>query len=204
MRWSQTEGLNVKKTILIASSALVIGTTASANSLISAGPQGNIAKSSLSASPSSEWNRLSLRGGKNVEIWTIDGDELNKVTFYGGIPVGQPLFREADKKHAPLPRVTANMLITDIPAILESSYRIQLHTMQMSIDSQEPATISGYKGIKFTYSFIREDDEVERKGEAVGAFVGDRLYIVCYEAPIVHFFDKDVEKFRQLASTLKF
>ena len=96
------------------------------------------------------------------------------------------------------------MLFTDIPSILESTYRIQLHTVQMSIDSQEPTTVSGQKGIKFTYSFVRDDDEVERKGEAVGAFVSDRLYIVSYEAPAIHFFDKDVDKFRQIVTTVKF
>jgi len=174
-----------------------------ANSLVSPGPQPKIARSTLSAIPNSEWNRLSQRGGKFVEIWTLDGDELNKVTFYGGVPVGQTLFREADKKRAPLPRVTANMLITDIPALLESSYRIQLNTTQMSIDSQEPTLVGGHKGVRFTYSFVRQDDEVQRKGEAVGAVVGDRLYLVAYEAPAIHFFDKDVEKFRQLAATLK-
>jgi len=193
----------MNKTAVTLSLAVLLATNASANSLISPGPQSKIARSSLSANPSTEWNRLSERGGKNVEIWTIDGDELNKVTFFGGVPVGEPLLKEADKKHAPLPRVTANMLITDIPAILESSYRIQLHTMRMSIDNQEPTTVGGHKGIKFTYSFVREDDEVERKGEAVGAFVGDRLYLVTYEAPAINFFDKDVDKFRQLVTTLK-
>jgi hypothetical protein len=190
-----------KSTVAVAASLLA--TNAFANSLINPGPHEKIARSTLSAAPATEWNKLSERGGKNVELWTLDGDGLNKVTFFGGIPVGQPLFKEADKKHAPLPRVTANMLITDIPAILESTYRIQLHTMQMSIDNQEPTTVSGQKGIKFTYTFVREDDEVERKGEAVGAFVGDRLYIVAYEAPAIHFFDKDVDKFRQLVTTLK-
>jgi hypothetical protein len=191
---------------LILSAALVCGVAASpaaGNSLVAVGPQAKIAKSTLSAVPGSEWNKLSYRGGKNVEIWTIDGDELNKVTFYGGVKVGQTLFKEADKKHAPLPRVTSNMLITDIPSLLESSYRIQLNTTQMSIDSQEPASIDGHKGIRFTFSFVRQDDEVQRKGEAVGAFVGDRLYLVTYEAPALHFFDKDVAKFRQLSQTLK-
>jgi hypothetical protein len=193
----------MNKMIFYASAGVLIAGTASANSLIGPGPHTNIARSNLSASPGTEWDKLSERGGKNVEIWTLDGDELNKITFFGGIPVGQPLFKETDKKHAPLPRVTPNMLITDIPAILESSYRIQLHTMQMAIGDQEPTNLGGYKGIKFTYTFVREDDEVERKGEAVGAFVGDRLYIVAYEAPAIHFFDKDIEKFRQLVTTLK-
>src|SRR4051794_8099666 len=120
--------LNVAAALVIAS----LSTIALCNSLVSPGEQTKIARSSLSASPAAEWNRLSFRGGKNVEIWTIDGDELNKVTFYGGIEVGNPLFKEMNKKEKPLPRVTPNMLITDIPALLESSYRSQFSVNQMS------------------------------------------------------------------------
>ena len=193
------------KRLLITTAMLaVIAGPALANSLVAPGPVTKIARSTLSAAPGTEWNRLSARGGKNVEIWTVDGDDLNKVTFYGGVPVGDTLFRAADRKNAPLPKVTPNMLITDIPALLESSYRSQYNTTQMSIDSQEPASVGGHRGIKFTYSFVRQDDELKRKGEAAGAFVGGKLYLVSYEAPSIHFFDKDVASFRQLATTLKF
>lgn len=188
--------------ILVLGTSL-IATPAISNSLVSPGPRAKIARSTLAASPSNEWNKLSFRGGKNVEIWTIDGDSLNKVTFYGGIEVGKPLYREADKKDRPLPRVTANMLITDIPTLLESSYRSQHSVSQMSIDTQEPVMVGGHKGIRFTYTFALQDEDVVRKGEAVGAFIANRLYLVGYEAPALHFFDKDVEKFRQLAKTLK-
>lgn len=182
-----------------------VGTApALANSLISPGPQAKVARSSISVSPNGEWNRLKLKAGKNVETWTVDGPELNKVTFYGGIAVGQPMLRETDKKNQPLPRVTANMLITDIPALLETSYRTQFNASQISIDSQEPIVVGGHKGISFTYSFVRPDDEVQRKGEAVGAVVGNRLFLVTYEAPAIHFFDKDVKRFRQVVETLKF
>ena len=182
---------------------VTVATPVLGNSLVTPGPQANIAGSSLSASPSIAWNRLSRRDGKNTEVWTIDGDQLNKIVFYGGIAVGQPLMREVDKKNQPPPRVTANMLITDIPALLEQSYRSKGNVVQMSIDSQEPTLVAGYKGIHFSYSFVRQDDEVQRRGEAVGAVVKNKLYLVTYEAPALHFFDADVEQFRQLASTLK-
>ena len=189
--------------LTLAFSVTFLASPALANSLVSPGPRAKIARSTLSASPSYEWNKLSYRGGKNVEVWTIDGDQLNKITFYGAIEVGKPLFREADKKERPLPRVTPNMLITDIPSLLESSYRSQFSVSQMTIDAQEPTLVSGYKGIKFSYTFARQDEDVVRKGEAVGAFIKDRLYLVAYEAPAIHFFDKDVEKFRQLVTTLR-
>jgi hypothetical protein len=177
-----------------------LATPASSNSLVPPGPRAGIAKSTLSATPNNEWNKLSRNDGRNTEVWTIDGDELDKVTFFGGIDHGKPLLREVDRKHRPLPKVKVNMLITDIPTLLESTYRVR-GVNQMSVDVQEPAMLGTHKGIRFTYSFTR-DDEVLRKGEGIGALVGGKLYLVTYEAPALHFFEKDVEKYRTLAATL--
>lgn len=174
-----------------------------ANSLVGPGQRSGIAKSRISATPAGEWNKLSLRQGENVEIWTLDGDSLNKVTFFGGVPAGQPLLRERDKKNSPLPKVAANMLVTDIPTLLETTYRSQFAVTQMTIDTQAPAVLDGHRGIRFTYSFTKADDEVRRKGEAVGAMVNGQLYLVSYEAPEIYFFDKDVEKFKALAASIK-
>ena len=193
----------LKTSIALAALTCGLPSAGAANSLVPPGPRSQIARSAFAASPTSEWNRLSAREGRNVETWTIDGPQLNKVNFFGGIEVGRPLFREANRRNQPLPRVTANMLITDIPALLESSYRSQFAVSRMSIDSQIPETIGGHQGIRFTYCFVRTDDQVERRGEAVGAVVGNRLYMVTYEAPAIYFFEKDLEKFRQLAGTLR-
>lgn len=191
------------RTVIITAIFSLMASPAIANSLIGPGPKAGIAKSRLSATPDGEWNRLSRKDGKNVELWTLDGDSLNKVSFFGGIPVGEPLLREIDRKNRPLPKVAGNMLITDIPALLESTYRSQFSVNQMQIDAQEPALLDGNKGIRFTYAFSRADDEVQRKGEGIGAMVNGQLFLVIYEAPALYFFDKDVEKFRKLAATLK-
>jgi hypothetical protein len=189
--------------IMIAALFAASSSACFANALISPGPHPAIAQSRLSATPDGQWNRLSRRDGKNVELWTLDGDALNKVTFFGGIPAGRPLLREIDKKNRPLPKVMGNMLITDIPALLESTYRSQFAVNQLQIESQEPALLDGNKGIRFIYAFTRADDEVLRKGEGIGAMVGGQLYLVTYEAPALYFFDKDLEKFHKLIATLK-
>jgi len=177
---------------------------AAGNSLVAPGTHAKVAHSSLSAKPMAEWNRLSRVDGKNVEVWTIDGDSLNKVSFYGGIASGKPLLREADKKRDPLPKVSATMLMTDIPALLESTYR-SLHLVdQMEIGDQTPALLGGHKAIRFSYALTSSGDEVRRNGEAIGALVNGKLFLVTYEAPALHFFDKDIEKYRQLADSLSF
>ena len=185
---------------LFALCLLALAAPALSNSLIPPGPRAGIAKSSLAAVPSSEWNRLSRTDGKFTEVWTIDGDELDKVTFFGGVIRGEPLLREVNRKHQPLPTVKATMLITDIPALLESTYRIR-GARQKSVDTQEPATLGSHKAIRFTYSFTR-DDEVRRKGEGIGALVNGKLHLVTYEAPALHFFDKDVARYRALVASI--
>lgn len=173
-----------------------------ANTLVSPGPHGAIAGSKLSASPITEWNKLRRNDGSHTEVWTIDGDQLNKVTFFAAIGSGRPLMREVHKRQTPLPHVSTTMLITDIPALLESTYRSQFAVDHMQIGAQEPALVAGHKGIHFAYSLTRADDEVERKGEGFGAMIGGELYMVTYEAPALYYFDKDVAKFRALAASL--
>lgn len=177
---------------------------AQANSLIGAGEHKGVAKSSIATSSTGEWNKLSRSDGPGTEIWTRDGDNLNKVTFFGGIGSGLPIFKERNKKEAPLPKVTSNMLLPDIPALLEATYRSQYQVNRISIDSQDIAAVNGKQAIRFTYSYMRGEDEVERKGEAVGTLVNNKLYLVTYEAPAIYFFGKDLEDFRRISQTLKF
>lgn len=192
----------MNRILLLIATLFIVAGPASANTLVRPGPQAKIARSSLAAQPDTEWNRLRERGGRNVEIWTLDGDQLNKVMFFGGIASGKPIVSEMDKKHAPLPKVSATMLPTDIPALLESTYRAQFQVNRMTVDRQEAAQLGGRKAIRFSYSFVRQDDEVERRGEAIGAMVDGRLYMVLFEAPSLYFFDRDLDKFRRLAATV--
>jgi hypothetical protein len=189
--------------VTAALSIIVCAPAFGGNSLVEPGVQQAVAKSTLTAKADGEWNRLGRRDGKFVELWTRDGDSLNKVAFFAGVPTGQPLLRELNKKNRPLPKVSGNMLITDIPTLLESSYRIQFNANRFAVNDQEPITFSGYPGIKFTYTFTNDADEVERKGEAVGAFIKNKLYLIAYEAPAIYFFDKDLGAFRKLVSSLK-
>jgi hypothetical protein len=177
---------------------------AKANSLVAPGGHIGVAKSTIAVSSSGEWNKLSFTEGPGLEVWTRDGDKLNKVAFFGGIASGMPIYRERNKKDAPLPKVAANMLLPDIPALLEATYRSQYQVNQISIDSQDVITINGKQAIRFTYTYARGEDEVERKGEAIGSVIKGKLYMVTYEAPAIFYFDRDLPDFRKMAETLRF
>ncbi|UZW56516.1 hypothetical protein NUH86_07075 [Sphingobium sp. JS3065] len=172
------------------------------NALMRAGTSVAVAKSTLTVTPEREWNRLSARPGRNSESWTLDGDDLNGVNFYS-IETGRTLFREVSRKTRPLPRFSSTMLLTDIPALLENSYRIALGTTLFSMTHVEPASFLGEKGVRFSYSFRKQMEDVSRSGEAVGAIVKGRLYLVTFDAPAILYFDRDVAGFRQIVASAR-
>jgi hypothetical protein len=173
-----------------------------AGRLKSAGVPVTVAKSTLTVTPDQSWNK-GARPGRLSEAWTLDGLSINELTFYGGILDNTTLFREVNKTTKPLPRFSKTMLAPDVAQLFESSYRVALGTSLMTIDSIEPATFAGNQGFKFTYSFAVED-EVKRKGEARGAIIGGKLYMITYEAPRIHYFDRDLESFRKIADSARF
>ncbi len=186
----------------LALAALVAAPVYAAGRLKTAGVPTVVAKSTLTVTPDRAWNKGG-RPGRLSEAWTLDGLSINELTFYGGILDGKTLFREADKVNAPLPKFNKTMLAPDIATLLESSYRVALGTSLMQIESIEPSTLAGSPGFKFTYSFAVQD-EVKRRGVARGAIIGDKLYLITYEAPRIHYFDRDVDSFNKIADSARF
>ena len=191
--------------LLATATALAVATpVAAGNKLRPAGQRIAVAKSAMTVQPGTEWNKLSERPGRNAETWTQDGDELNDLSFYGGIESGRPLFREVDKKNKPLPKVSATMLITDIPVLVENSYRIARDASSMTIDKIEPIAFAGNKGVRFTYTFSKQNETLQRRGEARGAVVGGKLYLVTYEAPSLYYYDRSAAAARVVADSVRF
>jgi hypothetical protein len=186
--------------IIVAALALHATPVLASNTLIASGAPVAVAKSPLTVTPDREWNKMGARPGRNSETWTIDGDGLNDVTFYGGIETGRTLFREVSKKAKPLPHFSATMLLTDLPTLFADSYSIALDTQLMTIDSVEPTAFLGQKGIRFAFTFSRLNEEVRRKGEAVAAIVDGKLYMITFEAPDVFYFQRDQPAYRAIVT----
>src|SRR3546814_4679572 len=116
------------------------------------------AKSAMKVTPARDWNSLSIRPGKKAETWTLDGEQLDDVTFYGGIAPGEPLIRERSKKHKPLPKFTSETLLIEVPELLEGTYRTQKGIGTFSITSSNPDRFLGKDGIRFTYEYVEADN----------------------------------------------
>jgi hypothetical protein len=173
-----------------------------ANSLRAKGAAAQVAGSALSVTPPRDWNRLSMRPGKRSETWTLDGEQLNDVTFYAGIEPDQPLVRERKKKSDPLPRFTATTLLAEVPELLERTYRTVRGTGSFTTTGVSPEPFLGSTGVRFTYEYA-DDDNLTRKGEGRAALIGGKLYMATFDAPRLHYYDRSLPDFRALADSAK-
>jgi|TARA_Y100001001_G_C8005217_1_gene307772 hypothetical protein len=188
---------------LFALASLVsIAPPASAHKLREKGETFQVANSDVTVTPSRDWNRLRGRIGKRVETWTLDGEQLNDVTFFGGIDAGDPLVRERSKKHDPLPKFTNSTLLVEVPELLEGTYRTYKDLAAFQLLNVEPGPFLGSAGVRFTYEFT-DQDQLTRKGEARATIIEGKLYMLTFDAPRLHYFDQTIADFRALADSAK-
>src|SRR3546814_1782903 len=92
--WLKLKGERVNKSVwtrVVAIGAAVMLTVsmAQANGYREKNMVVKVAKSAMKVTPARDWNSLSIRPGKKAETWTLDGEQLDDVTFYGGIAPGE-------------------------------------------------------------------------------------------------------------------
>jgi hypothetical protein len=162
-----------------------------------------VAKSSMKVVPGQGWNSWSFHPGKKSELWSYDGPVLNQIEFIGGVGDGEPLAKERNKKDKPLPKFSARMLPTDIAQVYEQTQRIVTQSPDFTVDSMEPVAFAGRPGVKFTFHFTKPDEEITRKGEARGAIIGGKLYLITYTATALHYFDAHLAQAQAIMDSAK-
>lgn len=162
-----------------------------------------VAKSTLTVTPTVDWNKASGRPSPKGEMWTLDGAALDELSFFAGIAPGEALYREPNKKDQPLPKFSAKMLAPDIVQMFEASNRIILKTSLFEIDKLEPAKLAGQDGVKFTYHYTVQGEEVRRKGEARAAIIGGKLYLINFVAPTIHYYDATIDQARAIMDSAR-
>lgn len=185
---------------LLAIAALLGAGAARAHGYREQGKPVAVAAATLVVTPTRDWNQLSGKPGKKAEAWTLDGEQLDQVTFYGGIAPGEPLIRERDKKGKPLPKFTRETLLAEVPGLLESTYRTDRAIASFTLLDARPERFLGTDGIRFAYEYV-DDDNLPRKGEARAALVKGLLYMATLDAPRLHYFDRVAPDFRALADS---
>jgi len=180
----------------------LLPSAAMAHKLREQGGAVSIADSPLTVTPGRDWNRLDGNVGKHTETWTLDGGQLNDLTFFAGIEPGKPLVRERSKKREPLPKFGAGTLLVELPELFEATYRTAKQIADFRVTDVQPTRFLGQDGVMFTYEYV-DQDQLTRKGEAHAAIVAGRLYMIGFDAPRLHYFERNIGDFHRIVQSAR-
>jgi hypothetical protein len=159
-----------------------------------------VARNSMRVTPGSAWNKAPVSGLliPEAESWTQNGLLLDEISFVGGLAPGKAITRQRRKADQKVPTFTAGMSPQDLVAMVETLHRIRGDAVFETV-ALAPRPFLGATGLQYDYAFVGAD-EVKRRGRAVLAVVGERLYLIALEGASSHYFDAALPEFERLAT----
>lgn len=158
----------------------------------------------MTVTPSADWNQAGARPGKQGFAWTQDGFGLNGMEFFAGVSAGQPLYRERSVKQNPMPHYDSSMLLPDLVDFFERSFRVQGQLTDFVVESSEPATFGGHKGMTLRYRYSLPNDRLKRRGVARLAVVDKQLFVGNFYGPELHYFPAGLPQAEAMLDSARF
>jgi hypothetical protein len=137
---------------------------------------------------------------KDVEDWTLNGPILDGISFVSGMNSGRELIRQRRTADQQVPRFRSDMTPPEIAAMLESLYRIKGGAVQLRTVALQPRTFLGASGFQWDYEHL-DEDELWRRGRAVGAVIDGKLYLILLDAARAHYYDAMLPDFESIVSS---
>jgi hypothetical protein len=168
--------------------------------------QVQVGNGTLSVAAPRPWNRLRARiffeDIREVEDWTLNGPYLDGISFVTGLRNDQYLIRQRRTESQQVPKFRSNMTPPEIAAMLESLFRVRGGAVQFRTLGIQPRPFLGHPGFQFDYEHL-DSDELWRKGRAVGAVVGGRLYLILFDAARSHYYGAALPDFEAIVASAR-
>lgn len=158
---------------------------------------------SLSVVPPRPWNRrktILFDDVPSVEEWTQNGPLLDGITFITGLKSGHFMVRQRRSSEQQVPKFRSDMTPPEIAEMLEGLYRVRGGAVDFRTLSIEPRAFLGLNGFQFDYEHL-DDDELWRKGRAVGVVVKGELYLVMLDAARSHYYPSALPDFEAIVAS---
>ena len=164
-----------------------------------------VGNGSMAVTPPRPWNRQRPRLFEDVrwvEDWTQNGPYLDGLSFVTGLPGGKYLIRQSRFENQQVPKFRADMTAPEVAAMIESLYRVRGGAVEFRTLSLQPRMFLGANGFQFDYEHL-DNDELWRKGRAVGAVIDGRLYLVLLDAAKSHYFNAALPDFEAMVQSAR-
>jgi len=150
-----------------------------------------------------EWNRTTRNGFADiryVEDWTLNGPNLDGISFVTALPDNRRIIRQEYKADRQVPKFRSVMTAPEIAALMESLYRIEGGTTDWRTLNLAPRPFLGANGFQFDFEHL-DSDELWRKGRAVGAVIDGRLYMILFDAARSHYYQAALPDFEAMVAS---
>jgi len=149
------------------------------------------------------WNRhrpIFFEDIRQVEDWTLDGPLLDGISFVTGLKNGKSLIRQRRSASQQVPMFRSDMTPPEVAAMIESLYRVRGGSVDFRTLSLQPRPFLGANGFQLDYEHL-DDDELWRRGRAVGAVIDGKLYMILLDAARSHYWDATLPDFEALIAS---
>lgn len=165
----------------------------------------SVGNGNMSVVPPRPWNRhrsTLFEDIPAVEDWTLDGPLLDKITFISGLRSGHFMVRQRHSADQQVPKFRGDMTPPEIASMLEGLYRVRGGAVDFRTLAIEPRPFLGAAGFQFDYEHL-DDDELWRKGRAVGAVIDGELYLIMLDAARSHYYEATLPDFEAIAASAR-
>ena len=190
---------------LAACSTLGEGTDIGLYTLVRSKPT-NVGNGSVTVVPPRPWNKqrrfFFFDSVRWVEDWTLNGPYLDGITFVTALPSGQYLIRQRKSDERQVPKFRSDMTAPEVAAMLETAFRVRGGAVDFKTLGLQPRQFLAYPGFQFDFEHL-DNDELWRKGRAVGAVVDGRLYLILFDATRSHYYGNALPDFEVMANNAR-
>jgi hypothetical protein len=150
--------------------------------------------------PYNRHRRILFSDVKDVEDWTLNGPILDGISFVSGMKNNRELIRQHRTASQQVPRFRSDMTAPEITAMLESLYRVKGGAVDLKTLSLQPRAFLGANGFQWDYEHL-DEDELWRRGRAVGAVIDGKLYLILIDAARSHYYDAELPDFEAIVAS---
>ena len=150
--------------------------------------------------PYNRHRRVLFSDVNDVEDWTLNGPILDGISFVSGMKNNRELIRQRQSANQQVPRFRSDMTPPEITAMLESLYRVKGGAVDLKTLSLQPRPFLGANGFQWDYEHL-DQDELWRRGRAVGAVIDGKLYLILLDAARSHYYDAELPDFEAIVAS---
>lgn len=136
-----------------------------------------------------------------ASLWSIDGVLLNQLHIFGEVSEGDSLYKISSEE-VNMPVFKADMLPNEIAELVSASLK-NIYGGAISVDTDQlrPQKFGQQSGFSFNVNFFNGDG-LNITGKAFASKYEDKLYMILYLAPDIHYYDRNIDSVESIVSKL--